>query len=224
MCCKILVVDDEEIMRKLLRDHFETEDYLVYTADSYESTIEKLNEKPDIILLDINMPDVDGLSLCREIREFVSCPIVFLTAKITEKDKIDGLRAGGDDYITKPFSLAELSARVESHIRRQNRQTTLGEVHFQNGFVIEYDKRTVKYQNEEIIFSKREFDIIEFLSRYPNRVFEKEQIYESVWGLEADGNSDVVKEHVRKIRMKLFDSMGRYVIKTVWGVGYKWEG
>lgn len=224
MQCKILIVDDEEMMRELLRDHFEAENYLVYTAGHYDGAIEKLNKGPDIILLDIHMPGVDGLSLCRSIRAYVSCPILFLTAKITEQDKIEGLRAGGDDYITKPFSLAELSARVEAHLRRQDRQAVSKEVRFQNGFVIEYENRTVKFKNKEITFSKREFDILAYLSRNPGRVFEKEQIYESIWGLEADGNSDVIKEHVRKIRSKLFEEAGRYMIETVWGVGYKWEG
>ena len=220
----IFVIDDEKMLRDLLRDHFEAEDYLVFTADGYDSAIKKLNKAPDIILLDINMPGVDGLSLCRDIREHVSCPIVFLTAKITEQDKINGLRAGGDDYITKPFSLAELSARVEAHLRRQDRQAVSGEVRFQSGIVIGYENRTVYYKNKEISFSKREFDILSYLSQHPGQVFEKEQIYENIWGLEAEGNSDVIKEHVRKIRTKLFDATSRNMIETVWGVGYKWEG
>lgn len=219
---KILVIDDEKLMRDLLRDHFEAENYQVCTADGYASAIEALSKEPDIILLDINMPGVDGLTLCREIRKYITCPILFLTAKITEQDKIDGFQAGGDDYITKPFSLAELFARVEAHLRRQSRQTTAGVVRFQEGLVIEYESRTVYFRDQEILFSKREFDILAYLSRHPGQVFEKEQLYERIWGLEAEGSSGVIKEYVRKIRHKLFAATGRHRIETVWGVGYKW--
>lgn len=164
---KILVVDDEKMMRDLLQDHFEAENYQVYTADGYAGAIAALSKEPDIILLDINMPGVDGLTLCREIRKYIACPILFLTAKITEQDKVDGFQAGGDDYITKPFSLAELFARVEAHLRRQARQAASGVVRFQEGLVIGYESRTVHFEGEEIPFSKREFDILAFLSRHP---------------------------------------------------------
>lgn len=221
---KILVIDDEQMMRELLKDHFTAEGYLVYTASDYDSALVELNIRPDIILIDINMPGPDGLSLCKDIRDYITCPILFLTAKVTEQDKIRGLMAGGDDYITKPFSLKELTARVNAHLRRESRQKSQEEIRFSNGLILAYRQRTVYWQEKKIIFSKREFDIIELLSQNTGKVFEREQIYEILWGLEADGNSDVVKEHVRKIRAKLLEVVGSSMIETVWGVGYKWIG
>ena len=117
----IMIIDDEQMILDMLRDQFETEQYRVITAKSSEEALRKLNGQPDIILLDINMPGMDGLELCRIIRDHVTCPILFLTARIEEADCVAGLRAGGDDYIMKPFSLAELMARVEAHLRRENR-------------------------------------------------------------------------------------------------------
>ena len=219
---KLLVIDDEQMMLDLIKDHFTVEGYMVYTAKDHTSTMNGLNACPDIILLDINMPWKDGLSLCKEIREYVTSPILFLTAKVTEQDKVHGLMAGGDDYITKPFSLQELTARVNAHLRREERQKVREEVRFSNGLVIAYDKRIIYYNEQEIVFSKREFDIIELLSQNSGRVFEREQIYENLWGLEADGNSNVIREHIRKIRTKFFETTGIDMIETVWGVGYKW--
>jgi len=221
---KILIIDDEQMMLDLIKDHFTAEGYVVYVAIDHKSTMNGLNASPDIILLDINMPWKDGLSLCKEIREYVTSPILFLTAKVTEQDKVRGLMAGGDDYITKPFSLQELTARVNAHLRREERQSVREEVRFSNGLVIAYDKRIVYFDGKEITFSKREFDIIELLSQNSGRVFEREQIYENLWGLEADGNSNVIREHIRKIRTKFFEITGVERIETVWGVGYKWIG
>jgi len=149
---KILAIDDEQMMLDLIKDHFTAEGYMVYTAIDHESTMKGLNASPDIILLDINMPWKDGLSLCKEIREYVTSPILFLTAKVTEQDKVRGLIVGGDDYITKPFSLQELTARVNAHIRREERQRVREEVRFSNGLVIAYDKRIVYFAEKEIAF------------------------------------------------------------------------
>ena len=121
MSYTIMVIDDEQMILDMLRDQFEMEQYQVITAKSSEEALQKLNQQPDIILLDINMPGMDGLELCRAIRDHVTCPILFLTARIEEADRVAGLRAGGDDYILKPFSLAELTARVEAHLRRESR-------------------------------------------------------------------------------------------------------
>lgn len=225
---KLLIIDDEQMMRDLLKDHFTAEGYWVDTAADYDSALQQLANGPDLILLDIHMPGKDGLSLCREIREYIACPILFLTAKVTEQDKIRGLMAGGDDYITKPFRLKELTARVEDHLRRESRQKTPNEVRFTvgpaGGLVLSYSKRSAHYNGECISFSKREIDIIELLSQNAGHVFTKENIYEKLWGLEADGNSDVIKEHIRKIRAKFLGRTGHTIIETVWGVGYKRAG
>lgn len=223
MAYKILIVDDETMLTDLLSSHFEDNGYTVFVANSSEEAVSKLCAKPDLILLDINMPGTDGLELCRTIRQFVVCPIIFLTARITERDKINGLRTGGDDYITKPFSLQELTARVEAHLRRDARNRTAPEIIASQELIVNLSERTVFYKNTEIPFSRREFDLIEFLLTNANQVFDRERIYEAVWGLYAEGDSSVVKEHVRKIRAKLMEATGKEYIETVWGMGYKWN-
>lgn len=219
---KIVIVDDETAIRSLLKDHFEAEGYLAYAAGNAQEAMKLLAEEPDILLLDINMPGTDGLELCRSIREYVSCPILFLTARIEEQDRVDGLRAGGDDYIVKPFGIDELTARVEAHLRREERSHRQGNMRFSDGLFIDYDKRTVFYQNVEIPLSRKEFDLVEFLSRNEGIVFGRERIYETIWGYDAEGDSIVVKEHIRRLRKRLLEATKRDYIETVWGVGYKW--
>lgn len=220
---KILIVDDETMLTDLLEQHFRDNGYLTYVANSGKEAVEKLSVGPDLILLDINMPDMDGLTLCRTIRDHVVCPIIFLTARITEQDMINGLRTGGDDYITKPFRLRELSARVEAHLRRDHRSRKAPELLSSQGLIVNLSGRTVFYEDKEISFSRREFDIIEFLLTNANQVFNREHIYEAVWGYEAEGDSGVIKEHIRKIRAKLLAATGNEYIETVWGIGYKWD-
>ena len=221
---KILVVDDEAMITELLSDHLGDEGYEVYTANSAADALKLLPKNPNLIILDINMPETDGLEFCKNIREHVSCPILFVTARITEQDKINGLQYGGDDYITKPFSLKELSARVAAHLRRDERTRggsasvlTSGEL------LVNLSQRRVFYRDAEIEMSKKEFDLIEFLLTNAGQVFDRERIYERIWGYDADGNADVIKEHIRKIRAKLHEATGEEYIETVWGVGYKWK-
>ena len=220
---KLLIIDDETILTELLFDHFSACGYLVYIANDGQTAVSQLQVQPDLILLDINMPDLDGMTLCRQIRKSVVCPILFLTARITEQDKINGFASGGDDYITKPFSLQELTARVEAHLRRDARNRTAPKLLSSKGLLVNLSERTVTYEGTEIPFSKREFDIIEFLLSNSNHVFDKEHIYEAIWGFDAEGDSAVVKEHVRKIRTKLYEATGKEYIETVWGMGYKWN-
>lgn len=218
---KILLVDDEPSICNLIKLHFRTEGYLTYTASDANEAIEQLQHNPDLILLDINMPEMDGLELCKKIRDHIECPIVFLTSRITEQDKIIGLQVGGDDYITKPFSLAELTARVEAHLRRENRNRN-SNTRIYGDLVIDYNGKCVYYREEIIPFSKKEFEIIEFLSLHAGQVFEKERIYERLWGYDAEGNSDILKEHIRRIRAKFMKATNQNYIETVWGCGYKW--
>lgn len=219
---KIMVIDDEIEILRMLERYFTLNGYAVITADGGQVALQKMKEQPDIILLDINMPDLDGLSLCKHIRDFVSCPILFLTANIEDNDKIKGFSAGGDDYIVKPFSVDELGARVAAHLRRENRCKVKTQVLFDNFFVIDYAQRTVYFKNEDIPLLKKEFDIIEILSLNPGQVFDKERLYEAAWGLDGLGNNTVVAEHIRKIRAKFAAAGVRQYIETVWGVGYKW--
>lgn len=220
---KILIVDDENMITQLLFSHLSNEGYIVYTSNSAYDAMEKLNIKPDLILLDINMPDMDGLDLCKIIREHVSCPILFLTARVTEEDKVIGLMSGGDDYITKPFGLNELSARIKAHLRRESRGKNNARLAVSGKLIVNLDERGISYEGNNINLSKREFDILELLITHPGQVFDRERIYESIWGLEADGENQVIKEHIRKIRLKLFEVTGKEYIETVWGVGYRWQ-
>lgn len=224
MAYKILIVDDEKMLTDLLSRHFNDNGYSTYVANSSKEAMEHLDVRPDLILLDINMPDTDGLELCKRIRSYVVCPIIFLTARITEQDKINGLRTGGDDYITKPFSLQELLARVEAHLRRENRNHMAPDIISSAGLIVNMSERKVIFENSHIPLTKREFDIIEFLITNANQVFDKERIYEAVWGYEAEGDSAVIKEHIRKIRAKLNEATGKDYIETIWGMGYKWRG
>ncbi len=223
MTHKILVVDDEPMLTDLLDAHLTQRGYLVYKANDADEALAKLKLKPDLILLDVGMPGTDGLQLCRTIRSHVGCPILFLTARITEQDKVDGLTAGGDDYITKPFSLRELTARIEAHLRREAREHQASEVVAAQGVIINRSNRKVFAGGQEIGLSRREFDILDFLMSHPNQVFDRERIYTAVWGIDGQGDAGVIKEHVRKIRQKLSEACGDDLIETVWGMGYRWK-
>lgn len=218
----ILIVDDEADIVSTLADYFLYNDYNVMTATSGKEAIEKAERQPDIILLDINMPDVDGLEVCARIRDFVSCPILFLTARVEDSDKIKGFGMGGDDYVVKPFSLDELGARVAAHIRRERRRGETPKVRFDDKLSIDYTERRLYFDSEEISLAKKEFDIIELLSSHPGQIFSKERIYELVWGYDSEGESSVVAEHICRIRTKLAARVTKLYVETVWGVGYKW--
>lgn len=222
MAYKILIADDEEDILMMLKDYFELSGYLVYTADCGSSAIEKVAVNPDIILLDINMPDMDGLTVCKKIRSHVNVPIVFLTARVEERDKINGLLLGGDDYITKPVSLEELNARVTAHLRREGRQRGTPKISFLGELLIKYDIRKVYRGEEEISLTRTEFDIVEILSMHKGQIFDKETIYEKLWGYDKEGSSNIITEHIRRIRTKLGQCEQKEVIETVWGVGYRW--
>ena len=219
---RILICDDEKDITDMLERYFVKKGYEVLTANSGEAAVKKAEKNPDIILLDINMPDIDGLNVCRRIRDFVSCPILFLTARVEESDKLQGFAAGGDDYVVKPFSLGELGARVDAHLRREQRKTQKAEVRFDEDLVINYTEHTVCCRGQEIGFVKKEFAIIEFLSQHPGQIFDREQIYEKVWSLDGEGDNTVVTEHIRRIRAKFAAIGAKAYIGTVWGCGYKW--
>ena len=220
---KILVVDDEEDIVQMLKSFFESRNYRVLTALNGKDALRQVEHQPDIILLDINMPQIDGLQVCQRIRDYVSCPILFLTARIEDSDKVKGFSAGGDDYIVKPFSLVELEARVHAHLRRENRHNTESRVKFAGDLTIDYEQRCVFWKEERLSLAKKEFDIVELLSRNPGQVFDKERIYEKLWGYDSDGDSSVIAEHIRRIRVKLSAYTEKPYIETVWGCGYKWN-
>lgn len=237
----ILIVDDEADIREMLKQVFTLEGYVAYTAKNGAEALDKVtylkkgennlqsngNDNAntlDIILLDVNMPELDGYEVCRRIREYVSCPILFLTARIAEEDKVLGFRSGGDDYIEKPFSMNELKERVAAHLRRQKRIDRTESVGFAGEFTISYSGRKVLYGKEIVPFTKTEYEIVEFLSRHRNQVFTKEMIYEHLWGFDKAGESSIITEHIRRIRLKLKKHSDADMIETVWGVGYRWIG
>ena len=218
----LLIVDDEGGIVDMLKAYFSPQ-YQVLTACSGQEAIQKAERQPDLILLDINMPGMDGMTVCRTIREHVACPILFLTARIESADQIAGFQAGADDYIVKPFDLDELGARVAAHLRREQRHSRAA-VRFFGECAVDYSARTVTVSGQAVALSRREFDILELLSLNPGQVFDRERIYEAVWGIDGTGSSDTVMEHIRKIRAKLARHTLHSYIETVWGCGYRWNG
>lgn len=220
---KILIIDDEKEILQMLSLQFQSEGYLVYLANDVTTAFKQLAVLPDLILLDINMPEMSGLEMCAAIREHVNCPIIFLTARISNQDKVNGLMVGGDDYITKPFSMDELFARVQAHLRREKRDRNKTGGWYTRDLIIDYGQRMIIVKNNKVTFSNKEFEIIKLLSMNAGQIFDREKIYEILWGFEADGDSAVIKEHVRKIRAKLAQYSDYEYLETVWGVGYRWK-
>ncbi len=218
---KIMIIDDEKDIVFLLRDYFTFNDYDVVTAYDTAEASEKLSEKPDLILLDINMPIKNGLDFCKQIRNQTDAPIIFLTARAEETDILAGLNVGGDDYITKPFNIRELLGRVQAHLRREKRSKNEKEAQ-NDGLIINYSGMNVTLNGVSVKLTKTEFEIIELLSLNPGQVFSREKIYENVIGYDADGDNSVITEHIRKIRKKFADAGRDSYIETVWGLGYKW--
>ena len=169
------------------------------------------------------MPQIDGLEVCRQIRDKTSAPIIFLTAKAEEEDKVNGLMSGGDDYILKPFSLKELEARIIAHLNREERHRVNAEYRFRDGLMIDYSAKKVQLGGTEIQLTRVEYDILEFLSMNPGQVFDKERIYEKVCGYDAEGDSRVITELIRRIRKKIANLTETEYIETVWGMGYRWK-
>lgn len=217
---EILVIDDDRGILEVMRKALSRENYRVTALDDPLKVNEKDLARYQLILLDVMMPGIDGFELCRKIRDRVDCPILFLTAKNEEKDVMEGLGIGGDDYITKPFGIGELRARVAAHIRRENREKkhaiSIGEVRFL------MQERKVCCQEQEIGFTKAEYDICEYLALNRNQVFSKERILEHVFGFDGESSSLAITEHIKNIRAK-FQKFGINPIETVWGIGYRWK-
>ena len=219
----ILLVDDDLELIKMLKSYFDIRKYNVITATDGIEALAKAEEKPDIILLDINMPRIDGIEVCRKIRDKVACPILFLTARAEEQDCVNGLLSGGDDYILKPFRLKELEARIIAHLKREERHKTKSEYRFQGELLIDYAARTVQIGENYLKLTKLEYEIIEFFTMNPGQVFDKERIYEKVCGYDAEGDSRVITELIRRIRNKFQEQTATEFIETVWGMGYRWK-
>lgn len=226
---KILIVDDETDLVSLLEKHLNKKGHEVLTAYDGQRGIELARENPDLIILDIMMPKIDGFEVCRAIRNSVSCPILFLSARQSEIDKIKGFSLGGDDYITKPFGIRELMARIEANLRREERTQFINAENKRTKFhfgelVLDILGKNVNIRNKKIPLTKTEYEIIEFLALHAGQVFTKEQVYEQVWGYDGTGDNTTVVERIKRIRSKIaeVDPDTQY-ISTVWGIGYKWN-
>lgn len=217
---KILAVDDDVQILKLIRNALAKEGYEVTVqSDPLELKKMKLTDY-QLILLDVMMPKVDGFTLCEEIRGKVDCPILFLTAKTKEADIIRGLGIGGDDYITKPFGIGELRARVKAHLRRETREKK--HVVSVNGVRFYLKEKKAYYSGKELGLTKSEYAICEYLALNRGQVFSKDRIYEHVFGYEKESDNSVITEHVKNIRAK-GKKAGFEPIETVWGIGYRWR-
>ncbi len=222
MAYKILIIDDDTELLKMLKKYFEIKKYEVITAENGVEGLQKIKLQPDIILLDVNMPNLDGIEVCRRVRDKVDCPILFLTARVDEQDVVNGFSSGGDDYILKPFRLKELDARITAHLKRETRRKEKREVCFQGELCIDYQAKTVQIHTDYLELTRLEYGIIEFLTMNPGMVFDKERIYERVCGYDAEGDSRVVTELIRRIRKKIQQYTENKYIETVWGMGYRW--
>lgn len=217
---KILVIDDDVEICKLIEKALTKDGYEVNVRhDVVNIDIQQL-KLYQLILLDVMMPEIDGFTFCKSFREKVDCPILFITAKTMENDLIEGFAVGGDDYIKKPFTLAELRARVNAHIRRDHREYHQ-RILYQE-FCFDLSEKQMYIKEKKVMLTKSEYEICEFLIRNKGQVFSIERILENVLGMDCESNSSAIREHVKNIRMKI----GRYSecpIETVWGIGYKWD-
>ena len=223
---KLLVVDDDPNICDMLKLYFENEGYKVKTAcDGAEGIASFKLYDPDLVLLDIMMPRKDGWQVCREIREISSKPVIMITAKGEVIDKVLGLELGADDFIVKPFDMKELSARIKAVLRRYNahKQTEDDEVVRFENLEISLKKYELKLCGKAIDIPPKELELLYFLASNCNRVFTRDQLLDKVWGFDYLGDSRTVDVHVKRLREKLEGVSDKWVLKTVWGVGYKFE-
>ena len=219
----VLIVDDDIRILRMLKRIMELEGYKVHTADSGETALSIFDqEPPDIVLLDIMMPDMDGYTVCERIREFSQIPIILVSAKSTDQAKVGGLDTGADDYITKPFSASELAARVRAALRRAKFSVEPSSPSFNSqGLVIDFTQRRVSVDNQELSLSATEYKILSYLACNANRIITPDQLLEQVWGEEYTGASHLLQVNIARLRQKLRDDARRpRYITTRPGIGY----
>lgn len=226
---KILIVEDEESIADLEKDYLELSGFEVEVENSGDVGLKKaLNEEYDLFILDLMLPNVDGFEICKKIRETKNTPIIMVSAKKDDIDKIRGLGLGADDYLTKPFSPSELVARVKAHMARYERligsNVQENEVIEIRGIKIDKTARRVYVNGEEKTFTTKEFDLLTFLAQNPNHVFTKEELFNKIWDMESIGDIATVTVHIKKIREKIeFNTAKPQYIETIWGVGYRFK-
>ncbi len=226
---KILIVEDEEAIADLEKDYLELSGFQVEVAnDGQTGLLKALKENYDLFILDLMLPGVDGFEICKQIRGEKNTPIIMVSAKKDDIDKIRGLGLGADDYMTKPFSPSELVARVKAHLARYDRLT--GSVVQKNkvieirGLKIDTTARRVWVNGEERTFTTKEFDLLTFLAGHPNHVYTKEELFREIWDMESIGDIATVTVHIKKIREKVeLDTSNPQYIETIWGVGYRFK-
>ena len=223
---KIMIADDDKNICELLRLYLEKEGYTVVIANDGEEAVAKFNaENPDMILLDIMMPKLDGWQVCREIRKKSNCPIIMITAKGETFDKVLGLELGADDYVVKPFDAKEIIARIKAVLRRAGKSATENdnkEVTYDK-LVVNMTKYELKVDGKVVDTPPKELELLYHLASNPNRVYTRDQLLDEVWGFEYYGDSRTVDVHVKRLREKLEGVSDQWSLKTVWGVGYKFE-
>ncbi len=226
---KILIVEDEESIAELEKDYLELSGFKVAIENTGDGGLKRaLEEDFDLYILDLMLPNVDGFEICKSIREKKNTPILVVSAKKDDIDKIRGLGLGADDYVTKPFSPSELVARVKAHLSRYER--LIGSSVVQNDMIeirgIRIDKtaRRVYVNDEEKVLTTKEFDLLTFLASNPNHVFTKEELFQKIWDMDSIGDIATVTVHIKKIREKIeFDTSKPQYIETIWGVGYRFK-
>lgn len=223
---RVLIVEDDSDLANLVMDYLRIEGYVGVIAEDGKKGIELAREEGfSLVILDIMLPEVDGITVCRKIRETSNIPIIMLSAKSGEMDKILSLGVGADDYMTKPFSPMELLARVKAHLRRANfdDKKILDDGVTDYGSLKIYSKSyKVLLEGKEIVLTTKEFQILDFFSKNSGQVFTKEQLYDDIWGCSEFMDENTIAVYVKRLRGKLGD-IGKNSIKTVWGIGYKWE-
>ena len=226
---RILIVEDEVAIADLEKDYLELSGFEVEIENDGKSGLERaLNEDFDLFILDLMLPEVDGFEICRQIREKKNTPILMVSAKKDDIDKIRGLGLGADDYVTKPFSPSELVARVKAHLSRYERligsnvpENDIVEI---RGIRIDKTARRVWVNGEEKQFTTKEFDLLTFLAEHPNHVFTKEELFREIWDMESIGDIATVTVHIKKIREKIeLNTAKPQYIETIWGVGYRFK-
>ena len=228
---RILIIEDEASIAELEKDYLEQAGYeAVIEEDGTVGLKRALNEDVDLIILDLMLPGIDGYEVCKKVREAKNIPIIIVSAKVEEFDKIRGLDLGADDYMTKPFSPSEMVARVKAHLARYDRLVGTARPAEENEIVeirgIRIDKtaRRVYVDGEEKVFTTKEFDLLTFLAENPNHVYTKEELFQEIWGMGPVGDIATVTVHIKKIREKIErDSAKPQYIETIWGVGYRFK-
>ena len=226
---KILIIEDEEAIADLEKDYLELSDFTVDIENEGDVGLERsLKGDYDLIVLDLMLPGMDGFEVCKKIREEKNVPILMVSAKKDDLDKIRGLGLGADDYMTKPFSPSELVARVKAHLARYNRLVGTNEKKNDiveiRGIKIDKTARRVYVDGEEKNFTTKEFDLLTFLAENPNHVFTKEELFREIWDMDSIGDIATVTVHIKKIREKIeYDTANPQYIETIWGVGYRFK-